>query len=105
MVEPLINNPGLWDNIHQGYTFHALDELGFSGTESVRMEIREHPQVLRDLKTVVEDFWAKYTEANPGAWNDPKYMVRGLSDVTKDNSTIVVRPLLVDYALIVFAGP
>ena len=32
-------------------------------------------------------------------------MVRGLSDVTKDNSTIVIRPFLVDYALIVFASP
>ena len=105
LPKPLFENQELWKQIHEGYQFRTVQELGATRINQTALVIQEQPPELKELSGVIQEFWNEYKRIHPGAWNSPKWGATDISDLSVNGSRLNVRVLEVDYATIVFAGP
>ncbi|MBI2665956.1 hypothetical protein HYX12_05010 [Candidatus Woesearchaeota archaeon] len=110
----LFDNPNYLRQFAQMYSFPTLEELGFAGCSSAKVEVEAAPKKLREMQGVIADFWGGY-EADLKArgqspTNDPKYGTLGLPGVRREHGVLEHGVLIVnvfesDYATTVFSGP
>lgn len=104
MGKRLLNDSAYWDSFYAQYKFPSLKELGFTGFKRVEVEVVEPPVVLKDLQSLINDFWGEFVADNPGAKRNPKFGVTGVESVEVAERALKVRAFEMDYATIVFGS-
>ncbi|MBI2666922.1 hypothetical protein HYX13_04880 [Candidatus Woesearchaeota archaeon] len=104
MEKSLSDNSVYWESFYARYRFPSMKELGFSNVKRAELEIVGQPTILNGLRELINDFWAEYSAATPGAKRNPKYGVTGTESIEYVDGVLKVRAFQMDYATTVFSS-